>query len=391
MPDSIPPTSDHAASSLASAPSMLWKTGWSLWTQRSTMYQAPVELISSLVAGRPPLDAQDWRRGLILCHGNAATVLQRTASLPYLSRAYPDCEWHLTTCDDTDEIVSSNPCLTRTWPVMNPVSGTVPPTAEARLRAMKFDVVLCPDALEHPDDYLLAMKLRVPTRIGFAQRTHHQLVTMEVPVNYAQPEAALFRDMVGDVTSLTPRWDLRPQIFPRPEDEMAARQLHDGLGSSRPLRIAVFPFVTTSGGVWFPQFWLRLLDLMGADGRIQPVLCGTEYERRRLHEIADRATFNIPVVAANLNYRVLAAFLRGCSARIGPDSPSRHIATAMSVPTLYFRNMSVSWAESAVYCGGEQSLIPDDEERLTPMEQIRVLERVKPEAVFAEILQVLPE
>lgn len=372
------------------------------------MYQAPVDLLSSLVTGGQPLEAQDWRRGLIVCHGDASAMLQRTASLVHLCRVFPDCEWHATSSPGTDEIISNNPHLARTWPVFpderdkrarsfaSPPAEAVPPAVEARLRAARFDVMLCPDSLHHPEDRMLGLRMRVPTRIGFAQRAQRQLVTMEVPVNFDQPEAALFRDMVAEIASLAPRWDLRPQIFPRPEDEMEARRYHEALPrTSRhgvtARRIAVFPFVTTSGGVWFPEFWVRLLDLLSADGRLQPILCGAASDAKRLRELSDRTAYQVPVLAADLSYRVMAAFLRGCAARLGPDSPSRHLATAVGTPAFYFRDMSVSWAEGAVTCAGEHSLVPDEMERLQPFEEIRALESLRPELIFGEILNALPD
>ena len=55
---------------------------------------APVlRFLSARVTGAQTPPSQ-WRRGLILGHTHIGDVLFRTASLPQLARALPECEWH---------------------------------------------------------------------------------------------------------------------------------------------------------------------------------------------------------------------------------------------------------------------------------------------------------
>ena len=228
-----------------------------------------------------------WRKGLIIGHNHIGDVLYRTASLPQLSAAFPECEWHYLTSAASAELLKGNPHIAHVLPfARSDASWDLSADHRRALHHNRYDVALCTNSVGHYPDLVLATGLRIGARVGFDYKGLSGLITHPVPISYPSPYPAYMRAVVAHVTGRQPNWSLRPQIVLSRADEAAACARWTALGLGSAPVVACTLTTRQQVPVWPPTEYMRALQLVRERLEIDVVLCGSARDRGVLEQAA---------------------------------------------------------------------------------------------------------
>ncbi|MDB4888433.1 MAG: hypothetical protein JWL61_288 [Gemmatimonadetes bacterium] len=312
----------------------------------------------------PPVQ---WRRGLIIGHSHIGDVLYRTCSLDHLQAGLPDCRWDYLTTPTSAPILSNNPAISAVLPFsFGDDSARHSRESFHLLRAARYDVVLCTNAIRHAYDFALSAALGIPNRVGFGNKGYSGLLTLAIPTEYPQPLAGYFRSMVAGVVGGEATGQLRPRVFPGAADRARAMQHLQGLDldSSLPL-IGCTATTRQMVGAWPLSFFASVLSEVVAMRPVNIVLFGAASDEASLRRIADAVPSRVHVAAGALDWLGFAEALRQCDVLLATDSGPRHLANAVGTPVAFTRNLAVSRVETGAYCVNELDLAPPTVEYLS--------------------------
>jgi heptosyltransferase-2 len=350
---------------------------------------APVlRFLSTRVTGAqtPP---KQWRQGLILGHTHIGDVLFRTASLPHLARALPECEWHYLSTTESAQVLAGNPHLSSVLPLVDGNrSWQLKRGSVSALRQRRFDVALCTNAVRYYDEPILATALGIPNRVGFVFKGLTGLVSHPVPAPYPSPSPAYFRAMVAHLGNFPPEWELRPQLHPSRSDIDAAEDVWRELALGR-TPVVVCALTTRQRTLtWPPSRFLDVLALARRRRDFEVVLSGAAADADFLNDVARRAPVPCHVAAGRLSLVAFAVFLSRCAALLTVDSGPRHLANAVRTPVVFVRNLGVERFESSAYCDTEFDVTPEVGSLPTD-EQRAVLFAIDPGSVATRLITLL--
>lgn len=332
---------------------------------------APVLRAAARVLSRgPSTDPASWRRGLILGHSHVGDVLYRTCSLEQLKAGLPNCSWDYLTSRPSEPILRDNPALTAVLPfTVGDDSSHVTRESFEQLRRARYDVVLCTNTVRHLPDFVRALLLGIPNRVGFGDKGYSGLLTLPVATEYPQPLAGYFRTLVGAVLGKAPDWPLRPRVFPSATDRERAdacrRRLH--LDPSLPT-IACTATTRQLVGAWPTSFFGDVLARLTRERAANIVLFGAASDAATLRDIGQALPVPVHVVAGELAWLEFAEVLRQCDALLTMDSGPRHLANAVGTPVAFARNLAFARVEAGAYCANEIDLAPAEAEGMTDRE-----------------------
>ena len=317
----------------------------------------------------PPTPPADWRRLVILGSSHIGDVLFRTASLPVLRRALPQC--HITyACEPlAAELLATNPNVDATLQVLR----------AAQLR--DFDAALCTNHIAYHRDLVKATRAGIPNRVAFVHKGLSALATWPMRAQYPRPAAAYTRAMVAAITGTEPTWSLTPQVCLTGDDAREADIVLPAreIDTARPLVACTLTNRQPRTRTWPVTAYVRTLELIARQTGAAIVLCGSADDAPVLHAAARTCAAPCHVLTG-LRVRAFAAFLRRCDVLLCTDSGPRHIAAAVGTPVVFVRSLNVSRVEIGAYCDTEVDAC-GDEEWLSPTEQDAALARLRPERV----------
>ncbi|MBA3657489.1 MAG: glycosyltransferase family 9 protein [Gemmatimonadaceae bacterium] len=339
-----------------------------------------------------PSPPATWRKGLILSHTHLGDVLYRTCSLGALKAGLPDCEWDFLTSPLGAEVLAGNPAIREVLPLqMSEDSWSLSSRAMREIGARGYDVILCTNTVRHYADFLTALRLRVPNRVGFIDKGFSGVLSFGVESSMPRAYPDYFRTMVSAVIGTPPAWPLKPQIFPGIADVAAAERAWAGLDldCERPV-IACTLTTRQPGGQWPSELFLRSLEIAHGESGAQIVFCGSIEDTDSLYSAAARCSVPSVVLAGALGIRGFAAFLQRCSVLLAMDSGPRHVANAVSTPVVFLRNATYLRAEAGSYADTEVDAAPLDE--LVGPERVRYLAaKIDPAAIAGSLIKCMNE
>jgi ADP-heptose:LPS heptosyltransferase len=343
--------------------------------------------IDALVGGRVNSPGT-WRKGLILGHTHIGDVLYRTCSLAQLKSALPGCEWDYLTAPESAPLLEGNPAISNVLP-WQPAEDTTGLSRDVieRLTAASYDVVLCTNTVRHYHDFLTALRLGIPNRVGFADKGFSAALTHPVEAKIPQPYPAYFREMVASIARCPASWPLQPRIIlTEGEREQARDTLRArGLLNAKPL-LACTLTTRQPRGQWPIALFVKTLEAAYSHRAFQLVFCGSASDKKSLDEARSACRIPSQVIAGQFTIRQLAAFLESCSTLLAMDSGPRHLANAVATPVAFLRNLSYSGTESGAYCHTETDLAPPDE-CLAPEGIAAVYARLRPDDLARRFLE----
>lgn len=350
---------------------------------------APVIRPAARLMTGAPSPKSSWRRGLIIAHNHIGDVLYRTPSLQALRNGLPDCEWSFLTSQTSAEVLKDNPNVGEVLPWNDgDDSWNITRSARKQLAAREFDAVICSNTLRHYPDFMLAVSLRIPNRVGFTYKGLSGLITHPVGINFPSPYASYFRTLVAELTGHAPDWSLAPEVFLNEHDSIEAQKViaTAGLGS-KPI-VACSLITRQSRGNWPVEFMISAIVEARRSRDFDIVFCGGPDDRSRLMRFKSELGAGAHVLAGDLSLRGFAAFLRRCSVLFTLDSGPRHLGNAVGCRVLFARNMSHSSIEAGAYCATETDIAPAGE-YLSDPEIARVAEATSPAASASQLCELI--
>lgn len=328
-----------------------------------------------------PAPPTEWRSLAIFGAGHIGDTLFRTPSLPILRRALPTCRIIYVCSPAVVELLATNPNVDEALPLVH--EGEPWRTRRATLDALRdraIDAALCTDHIAYHTDLMLALRARIPARVGFVHKGFSGLVTHPVSALYPRPFPAYTRALVAAITGMSDDWSLQPRVYPGPADEHeAGAAWHEmALDDGQPVVACTMTVRQRDTAIWPAERFLETLDLVARRRPMHVVLCGSASDGPYLTRAAAQAPASLSchVMAGRLGLLGLAAFLQRCDALLAPDSGPRHIANAVGTPVVFLRSLSVSQGEAGVYCETETDMSPDGEFLSLP-DQVRAFESVR--------------
>lgn len=111
----------------------------------------------------PAAPAELWRKGLLIGSDNIGDILYRSSSLPALTKAFPNCKWHIVAAPPAEQLIKNSPNIT---------DGTsqVPTSFVfyiSLIRARCFDVVICYGSVKMWKELSIGVMARIPDRVDY--------------------------------------------------------------------------------------------------------------------------------------------------------------------------------------------------------------------------------
>lgn len=341
-----------------------FRTRTKRWLAHTSEFVAPLLRTGATMASRGATsEPRSWRKGLIVGHNHIGDVLYRTCSLSQLAEGLPDCKWSYLASPSSAALLEGNPALAEVLPWnTGENSWNLDKGKFGELRRRDFDVVLCTNTLRHYPDLALGVALGITNRVAYAYKGLSGLITHPSPIQFPNPYAKYFRQMVADLTGRSPDWPLQPRVYPDRADHGAAASMRSELGLPDKARVVVCALTTRqASGNWPRSHLIAALENARPRTPFEVVLTGAPGDSAELDSAAKKFSFPVHVLAGKLGLRATIAFLRRCSAMLTLDSGPRHMGNAAGIPVLFARNLSHSREEAGKYCPSEIDLAPSVE------------------------------
>ncbi len=350
-----------------------------------------LHFLASAVATGPVVPPSAWQHILITGSNHLGDVLMRTGSLPALRTCFPSARIAYLTSPLGAEALRGNPWVDQVLPWHETDSPLrIPTRAMVALRAERFDAVIVHNYNRYWPYLLLATRLRIPNRAGFVAKGFSGLVTHPVRLPFPDRVPAYFADLVAELGDVPRDWSLRPQLFLSDDDLAEAESYLDRHPElrDRPFLVAACT-MRQAAATWPAESWSRLIELLEREQRFSVVLTGTRDDRAALERVASLTDNRALVSAGAFSPRGLAALMTHAAAVVSLDSGPRHLANAVGVPVVFFRNLATFAEEPGPYCPTERDAVSDPSGRLPMPRQIAVLEAITPEHVLGLVLEAL--
>ncbi len=353
--------------------------------QASDIASPALRMAGSLIAGAPTAKGA-WHKGLIISHTHIGDLLYRTASVPFLGEAFPNCSWDYLASPSSAGVLEGCPSIANVLPfVQGENSWDLGPGAFVALRDKGYDVALCTNSLRHYPDLMLAVALGIPNRVAYGGRGFSGLVTRPISITRPQPFPAYFREMVSQLSDAPGEWSLRPQLTITADHRAKANAFLATFADGDATLVACCPTTRQQIGRWPANFFIDPLNRVAETKPIRVLVCGASSERSELERIAENISAPTWVMAGDLDLLSFGALLARCKVALTQDSASRHIANAVGTPVLYFRNLAVDAIETGSYCDSETDLAPGDHQLLTDAETVSVQQQVSVEMMASKL------
>ncbi len=300
---------------------------------------------AALRYSRPPRALPERpRRLLVIRPDHLGDVLFLTPALAHLRRTLPDA--HITALvgpwaapllahsPDVDAVET----LAFPWFDRRPRRSWLDPYRRlfhgARALRGRFDVALIM-RFDHWWGGWLAAEARIPHRVGYATPLLTPFLTHPLPYRPGRHEVAHNLALCGVWGPSAPAAPERHPLHfrPSPADVEALEVLQVPAGSG-PL-VAVHPGSGAPVKRWLPQKWAALLDHLHQHHGARLVITGSGAERPLAHEIAERTTAPVRLLAGQTTLGQLAALFAQCDLVVGPDCGPLHLAVAVGTPTVH--------------------------------------------------------
>ena len=341
--------------------------------------------------GSVVLAPKQWNRVLLVGDHHIGDVLYRSSSLEALKSGLRNCDLYYLVSPGSAELLDGNPSIHEILPwALSDSPLDLKPHHVAQLLQIRFDAVLCTNPIRYWPELLLAIKLGVANRAGYAHKGFSGWVTHRIPIRYPQSYPAYFRDYVSALIGRAPDWSLRPRLYPSSGNIESATTVWDRgrLDRCRPVLAC---FITTRQPLgMLPMSWIGpILESIRRRSSAQLVLMGATSDAEILNETNRRFGLGAMVLAGQLGLKALSVFLGRCDAVLTTDSGPRHLANAAGVPVFFFRNLWSSCQETGCYVDSETDLCPPALQRLEEKQHREVLERIPKDEVVDRVIDGL--
>lgn len=308
-----------------------------------------------------PSKPEFWRKGILLGADHVGDVLYRTTSLEHLAKSFPWIEWHWLVTSPADQVLVGNPYIKKVF-----LRNTF--LSKKHLldifKQEQYDVALCYDTGGHVAHFKFALDAKIPNRIGYVHKGFSVWVNHPIPIQWPQPFAAYFRNLIEFLTQKRDNSPLRPKIYLN-NSHFDVAEKYFLRHSIQPKNFVIIacpcsrqPLNALVSKEVFIEFVLKLNNAIQKVFRKKVIViwAGTKEDFPHLQELQQKTKTFAFVCAGEMNLLEFAALIQKSHLLISQDSAPRHLANAVQTPCLFWRNQLTHPIETGPYTDSEFDL-----------------------------------
>lgn len=272
-------------------------------------------------------------------------VLMCTPVIRALRQKYPQCHLAFLTEEESKAILETNPNLNEllVWDKNKYKNWFYVLRKIKELREKKFDLVI--DLLGTPRTALACFLSGARQRIGFAHRFRRNLYNLQVTPSKDEKYGACYKlDLLKPLGIESS--DCRLELVLSTEVKRFAEKFYDtNRIQDSDLKILVSPTARRKFNFWFLDRYAKVADNLIEKYGAKAILVWGPGEKEIAEKVSSLMKFSPYISPETRTVLELAAILEKCDLHLGNDNGTKHIATAMGVPTvtIYGPHSPVSW------------------------------------------------
>ncbi|OGC78399.1 MAG: hypothetical protein A2145_01740 [candidate division Zixibacteria bacterium RBG_16_40_9] len=285
------------------------------------------------------------KRILIIQLRRIGDVLMCTPVIRALRQRYPQCHLAFLTEEESKAVLLTNPNLNEVivWDKNKYKNWLYVLKKIKEIRGKKFDTVI--DLLGTPRTAMACFLSGAEQRIGFAYRFRENFYNIKVTPDKNEKYGACYKlDAVKPLGIESS--DCRLELVLNTKVKNFAQEFYkDNQIQETDLKISISATARRRFNFWFLDRYAKLADGLIEKYGAKVILVWGPGEKEIVEKIASLMTFKPVVAWETPSLLELGAILEKCDLHLGNDNGTKHIATAVGVPTvtIYGPHSPVSW------------------------------------------------
>ncbi|HKZ21932.1 MAG TPA: glycosyltransferase family 9 protein [candidate division Zixibacteria bacterium] len=287
----------------------------------------------------------DPQRILIIQLRRIGDVLMCTPVIRALRQKYPQSHLAFLTEEESKSILENNPNLNQVivWDKNKYSNWFYALKKIKEIRDKKFDLVI--DLLGTPRTALASFLSGSKKRIGFAYRFRKIFYNLKVVPDQQEKYGALYKLDSLKPLRIEPRDCKLDMVIDSKAKSFAQKFFMENKISDSDFKITISPTARRRFNFWFLDRYAQVADGLMEKYSAKVILVWGPGEKEIVEKIASLMKFK-PITSSETSTLLeLAAILGQCDLHLGNDNGTKHIATAVGVPTvtIYGPHSPVSW------------------------------------------------
>ena len=235
----------------------------------------------------------------------------------------------------------------------------------------------------------------VPNRIGFSHKGFGYLLTKQIDFKRNTLIAQQKVNIIETLLYVQNSFNLRPDYFIKDESKITGNILYNSLQLNESKRKIGINIGAQHNFLWPQEYWVELLNKLNSLD-VELVLLGTKNFLQQYNDIKSKLNFTVYPLVGKTTLDELAFILTKLNLLVTIDTGVRHIANALSLPTIVLRNGANSIGEFGKYVETEEMLFNKVScspcgKSICPFNTIECMTGITPEKVFAQVKIMLNE
>jgi len=272
-------------------------------------------------------------------------VLMCTPVIRALRQKYPQSHLAFLTEEESKSILENNPNLNEiiVWNKNKYPNWFYALKKIKEIREKKFDLVV--DLLGTPRTALASFLSGSKKRIGFAYRFRKIFYNLRVVPDQQEKYGALYKLDSLKPIGIESRDCKLDMVIDSKAKSFAQKFFTENDLSGSDFKITISPTARRRFNFWFLDRYAQVADGLKEKYSAKVILVWGPGEREIVEKIASLMKFKPIISAETTTLLELAAILEKCDLHVGNDNGTKHIATAVGVPTvtIYGPHSPVSW------------------------------------------------
>jgi len=285
------------------------------------------------------------QRILIIQLRRIGDVLMCTPVIRALRQKYPQSHLAFLTEEESKAILENNPHLNEVivWDKNKYKNWFYALKKIKEIREKKFELII--DLLGTPRTALASFLCGSQKRIGFAYRFRKIFYNIKVAPDQQEKYGALYKLDCLKPLAIESK-DCRLDLFLNSQAKSFAQKFFtENKISDADFKITISPTARRRFNFWFLDRYAKVADWLIEKYSAKVILVWGSGEKEIVEKIASLMKFEPIISSETATLLELAAILEKCDLHLGNDNGTKHIATAVGVPTVtvYGPHSSVSW------------------------------------------------
>jgi len=285
------------------------------------------------------------KRILIIQLRRIGDVLMCTPVIRALRQKYPQSHLAFLTEEESKAILENNPNLNEVivWDKNKYNNWFYALKKIKEIRDKKFDLVV--DLLGTPRTALASFLSGAKKRIGFAYRFRKIFYNLKVAPDQQEKYGALYKLDSLKPLGIESRDSKLDLVIDSKAKSFAQKFFAENKILDSDFKITISPTARRRFNFWFLDRYAKVADGLMEKYSAKAILVWGSGEREIVEKMASLMKFKPIISAETTTLLELAAILEKCDLQLGNDNGTKHIATAVGIPTVtvYGPHSPVSW------------------------------------------------